>query len=184
MRGADVIVTATTADAPLVRLDWVKPGAYIASMGSYQELEDSVVLEATKIVVDSWEQTAHRGELRRLVEAGRLQRHHVHAEMRVASYERRLGASDHHVLGSVGLGSLTSPSRASSWKSPRAGLDAHRFHREYGRRHPGVSGNQHRHRVYYSEGGIPECARVQLYGEDSQWGGVTVRGFSRPPLRD
>jgi ornithine cyclodeaminase/alanine dehydrogenase-like protein (mu-crystallin family) len=109
VRGADVIVTVTTADAPLVRLEWVKPGAYIASMGSYQELEESVVWEASKIVVDSWEQTAHRGELRKLAEAGRLQRHHIHAEIGEVVVGRKTGwePSDRHVLGVlIGLGSL------------------------------------------------------------------------------
>jgi ornithine cyclodeaminase/alanine dehydrogenase-like protein (mu-crystallin family) len=109
VRGADLIVTATTADAPLVRLDWIKPGAYIASMGSYQELEEGVVLESSKIVVDSWEQTAHRGELRKLAEAGRLQRHHIHAEIGEVAVGRKAGwePSDRHLLGVlIGLGSL------------------------------------------------------------------------------
>jgi alanine dehydrogenase len=109
VRGADVIVTATTADAPLVRLDWVKPGAYVASIGSYQELEESVVLQSSKIVVDSWEQTAHRGELRKLAEAGRLQRHHIHAEIGDVVVGRKAGweDGDRHVLGvMIGLGTL------------------------------------------------------------------------------
>jgi ornithine cyclodeaminase/alanine dehydrogenase-like protein (mu-crystallin family) len=109
VRGADVIVTVTTADAPLVNLEWVKPGAYIASMGSYQELEESVVLQASKIVVDSWEQTAHRGELRKLAEAGRLRRDRIHAEIGEVVTGRKTGwePSDQHVLGVlIGLGSL------------------------------------------------------------------------------
>jgi ornithine cyclodeaminase/alanine dehydrogenase-like protein (mu-crystallin family) len=78
-------------------------------MGSYQELEESVVWEASKIVVDSWEQTAHRGELRKLAEAGRLQRHHIHAEIGEVVVGRKTGwePSDRHVLGVlIGLGSL------------------------------------------------------------------------------
>lgn len=33
-RGADIIVTATTARAPLFQADWVRPGTHVASMGS------------------------------------------------------------------------------------------------------------------------------------------------------
>ncbi len=109
VRGADVVVTVTPADAPLVKLEWLKPGAFVASMGSYQELEEAVVLQASKIVVDSWEQCAHRGELKKLVEAGRLGRQHIHAEIGEVLTGRKAGwaSSDRHVLGVlIGLGSL------------------------------------------------------------------------------
>lgn len=109
VRGADVVVTVTPADAPLVRREWLKPGVFVASMGSYQELDEAVVLEASKIVVDSWEQCAHRGELKKLVEAGRLGRHHIHAEIGEVLTGRKAGwePSDHHILGVlIGLGSL------------------------------------------------------------------------------
>jgi ornithine cyclodeaminase/alanine dehydrogenase-like protein (mu-crystallin family) len=109
VRGADVVVTVTPADAPLVKRAWIKPGAFVGSMGSYQELEEAVVLDAGKIVVDSWEQCAHRGELKKLVEAGRLDRRHIHAEIGEVLAGRKTGwePSDRHVLGVlIGLGSL------------------------------------------------------------------------------
>jgi ornithine cyclodeaminase/alanine dehydrogenase-like protein (mu-crystallin family) len=109
VRGADVIVTATTADAPLVNLSWVKQGAYIASIGSYQELDEQVVLQASKIVVDSREQTAHRGELRKLFDAGRLRGDAIHAEIGEVVAGRKSGwePSDRHIVGvMIGLGSL------------------------------------------------------------------------------
>ncbi len=80
-RGADVIITVTIADEPLVKKEWLKPGCTVLSLGSFQELEEAIPLTCDKLVVDSWEQNAHRGELLKLVHDGRLTRKRVHAEM-------------------------------------------------------------------------------------------------------
>ena len=40
VRGADVIVTGTHAREPLVRFEWVKPGAHIAALGADLEGEE------------------------------------------------------------------------------------------------------------------------------------------------
>ena len=42
------------------------------SLGSFQELDEQIPLNCDKLVVDSWAQNAHRGELLKLVKAGRL----------------------------------------------------------------------------------------------------------------
>lgn len=80
-RGADIIITVTIADEPLVFRDWLKKGCTVMSLGSFQELDENVPLGCDKLVVDNWEQNAHRGELLKLVHAGRLTRENVHAEM-------------------------------------------------------------------------------------------------------
>ncbi|MGD8847325.1 MAG: ornithine cyclodeaminase family protein [Desulfobacteraceae bacterium] len=79
--GADIIVTATTADEALLQNGWISPGAFIASVGSYPELDPELVMSADKIIVDSWEQNCVRGELFRLIEQGRLTREEIHGEM-------------------------------------------------------------------------------------------------------
>jgi ornithine cyclodeaminase/alanine dehydrogenase len=79
--GSDLVVTATTANAPLVDRDWIAPGTTIISLGSFQELDDQLVLGADKLIVDSWVQCAERGELARLVKAARLFRQDVFAEI-------------------------------------------------------------------------------------------------------
>jgi alanine dehydrogenase len=79
--GAWLITTATPADAPLVEGRWIAPGATSVSLGSFQEFSDDAVMGADRIVVDSWEQCAHRGELKRFAESGRLTRQHIHGEI-------------------------------------------------------------------------------------------------------
>ena len=80
-KGADVIITVTIADEPLVMWNWLKPGCTVLSLGSFQELDEEIPLKSDKLVVDNWAQNAHRGELVKLVHAGRLTEEQVHAEM-------------------------------------------------------------------------------------------------------
>lgn len=80
-KGADIIVTVTIADEPLVRKEWCKSGSTVLSLGSFQELDEQIPLTCDKLVVDSWAQNAHRGELLKLVHAGLITEENVHAEM-------------------------------------------------------------------------------------------------------
>jgi thiomorpholine-carboxylate dehydrogenase len=57
VRGADVIVTATNALEPILKGDWLKPGAHVNAVGSprpdWRELDDTAM--ANTLVVDSRE---------------------------------------------------------------------------------------------------------------------------------
>lgn len=81
VNGADIIITSTTADEALIRKSWVSPGTFIASVGTYPELDPELVLKADKVIVDSWAQNCTRGELFRLIEADRIARVDIHGEM-------------------------------------------------------------------------------------------------------
>lgn len=61
VRDADVVVTVTMADEPIVKDAWMKPGSFFAAVGSYQEEEFAVVQNSDKIVVDGLEHVLHRG---------------------------------------------------------------------------------------------------------------------------
>lgn len=60
VRGADVVVTVTVADEPIVKDAWMKPGSFFSAVGSYQEEEFDVVLHSQKVVVDGLEHVMHR----------------------------------------------------------------------------------------------------------------------------
>jgi ornithine cyclodeaminase len=64
-RAADIIITATTSNAPLFEADWVKPGTHISSMGSdrtgKQELPPSLFARAS-LFCDLAEQSRAIGE--------------------------------------------------------------------------------------------------------------------------
>lgn len=58
VRDADLVVTATTAKAPIVKSDWLKPGVHINAVGSHRpDLReiDGATLSCSKVVVDSRE---------------------------------------------------------------------------------------------------------------------------------
>ena len=57
---ADIIVTMTLADEPIVKNDWVKRGSLFIHLGSYTEEEYNVVFNSDKIVVDDWKTVKYR----------------------------------------------------------------------------------------------------------------------------
>ena len=58
VRGADVVVTATMAREPLVKGEWLKPGAHVNAVGAcsptWRELDDAV-MTGSAVIVDSRE---------------------------------------------------------------------------------------------------------------------------------
>lgn len=60
VRGAQIVVTATTAKDPVIEKSWIEPGTFIAAMGSNvanrRELPTDLVKAAGLVVVDDMEQ--------------------------------------------------------------------------------------------------------------------------------
>ena len=109
VEGADIVCTVTIGDEPMVKREWLKKGSLVISAGSYQELDPEVVLSAHKIVVDHWGQASHRGELAKLVEAGKLGDKNIHAEIGdiLAGKKKGRERDDENILAvPIGLGSL------------------------------------------------------------------------------
>ncbi len=81
VRDADLVVTVTTGSAVNVELPWLKPGAFVARMGSFQEVALNLLLEADKLVIDRWAYVSYRvPEMVELIQAGKLSEEDVHAE--------------------------------------------------------------------------------------------------------
>lgn len=109
VRMADVIVTATTANKPLVMKDWVQPGTLIVTLGSYQELDPEIVLGADVLIVDDRDQCLTRGELVPVLESGELDPERVNTEIGeviVGSKDGRRNRNDIIVADLIGLGSI------------------------------------------------------------------------------
>ena len=81
VRQADIIVTVTTGDQPLVEYSWLKPGAFVARLGSYQEVDLPVITNADKVIVDNWHYVSPRiPEIVQLIQEGRFGFDNIHAE--------------------------------------------------------------------------------------------------------
>ena len=85
IEGADIVVEASRLDAPtpMLRTQWIKPGAFVVPYGTMSAVELSLTDIMAKLVVDDWGQCKGGpfGSLRAHVEAGKLSEETLHAEM-------------------------------------------------------------------------------------------------------
>jgi ornithine cyclodeaminase/alanine dehydrogenase-like protein (mu-crystallin family) len=74
--GAPIVITATTATAPLVQGDWLEPGQHITALGAdddrKRELDERCFARADRVVVDSRAQSCRQAELAGALAAGHL----------------------------------------------------------------------------------------------------------------
>lgn len=78
---ADIIVTATSAQAPLLKAAWMKPGAFYSHVGGWED-EYAVAAACDKIVCDDWDTVKHRTQtLSRMYKDGELTDDDIHANL-------------------------------------------------------------------------------------------------------
>jgi N-[(2S)-2-amino-2-carboxyethyl]-L-glutamate dehydrogenase len=81
MEGADILVTATSAQAPLLKAAWMQPGSFYSHVGGWED-EYAVARQCQKIVCDDWETVKHRTQtLSRMYKDGELRDEDVHANL-------------------------------------------------------------------------------------------------------
>ena len=72
MDGADILVTATSAQAPLLKADWMQPGSFYSHIGGWED-EYAVAAQCDTIICDDWETVKHRTQtLSRMYKDGEL----------------------------------------------------------------------------------------------------------------
>ncbi len=81
VEGADVVVTATSAQEPLLKAAWIKPGAFYSHVGGWED-EYEVAKKCAKIVCDDWETVKHRTQtLSRMYKDNELTDADIHANL-------------------------------------------------------------------------------------------------------
>lgn len=72
--GADVVVTTTPSETPVLKAGWLAAGQHVTAMGSdsehKNEIEPALIARAETYVADSLKQTRRLGELHHAIEAG------------------------------------------------------------------------------------------------------------------
>lgn len=85
VRGGDVVVEASrlSEPTPLLRTEWIAPGALVVPYGTVSAVELSLTDIMDKVVVDDWGQAGAGplGALRAHVDAGRVTAETLHAEL-------------------------------------------------------------------------------------------------------
>ena len=106
MDGADILVTATSAQAPLLKAAWMKPGSFYSHVGGWED-EYEVAKQCDKIVCDDWETVKHRTQtLSRMYADGELRDGDIYADLTdVVAGERpgRETADERVYFNAVGL---------------------------------------------------------------------------------
>lgn len=107
-RGADVIITITTADTALVDEAWCKAGCLVLTMGSFTETAENVPEKFDKLFIDCMAQGLHRGNFKVMAEKGIVNENCFEAELPdvVAGKKRgRTNKDDRILCELVGMGS-------------------------------------------------------------------------------
>ncbi len=111
VRGAEIVIAATSSPEPVVHGDWLEPGVHLNAIGANRldarELDDSTIRRCTFIAADSIEQ-AHMeaGDLVHPISGGLLRWDAVHelSEVVAGKVNGREGARDITLFKSLGLG--------------------------------------------------------------------------------
>jgi ornithine cyclodeaminase/alanine dehydrogenase-like protein (mu-crystallin family) len=81
LKGADLVVSATTTSTPFVKDNWLGEGITIYSIGKHQEMDSDVYKKADKFVVDSWEHCKNKSDLQRMLKEKFLSEKDLYAEL-------------------------------------------------------------------------------------------------------
>lgn len=105
-KDADIIVTATSAQAPLLKAAWMKTGAFYSHVGGWED-EYAVANSCDKIVCDDWETVKHRTQtLSRMFQDGELTDDSIHANLSEVILGTKVGrehAEERIYFNAVGL---------------------------------------------------------------------------------
>ncbi|MBI4488403.1 MAG: ornithine cyclodeaminase family protein [Deltaproteobacteria bacterium] len=81
LKGADMVISATTTTRPFVRERWLDEGVFVYSIGKHQEMENDVYKKTDKFIVDSWEHCKRKSDLERMLSEGFLSEKDLYAEL-------------------------------------------------------------------------------------------------------
>jgi ornithine cyclodeaminase/alanine dehydrogenase-like protein (mu-crystallin family) len=81
LRGADVVISATTTATPFVRDEWLGEGITVYSIGKHQEMESAFYKKADKFIVDSWDHCKNKSDMQRMLKENYLSERDLYAEL-------------------------------------------------------------------------------------------------------
>jgi alanine dehydrogenase len=85
VNGADLIVLATASSTPVIRADWVRPGAHVCAVGAarptHREMDSALVARALTFVDSRDAAFAEAGDIVLALEEGAITRDHIAGEL-------------------------------------------------------------------------------------------------------
>ena len=108
--GMDIVTTTTPVRKPIVKKEWIKPGAHINAIGADAEGKEELepeILKSAKIIIDDWAQASHSGEINVPVHQGLITKDDIFAglgEIVAGKKQGRASAEEITMFDSTGLG--------------------------------------------------------------------------------
>src|SRR5262245_45511501 len=81
LKGAGVVISATTTTTPFVKESWIEPGITFYSIGKNQEVDSSIYKNVDKFVVDSWLHCKNKSDMQRMLKENYLGEKDLYAEL-------------------------------------------------------------------------------------------------------
>ena len=102
VRDADIVVAATTSEAPVLSGEWLKPGSFVAAVGAYEatmrEVDSETIRRASNLVIDSRSDCLdHAGDLVIPISEGIIRREQVAEISELVAGKRPARASESEI---------------------------------------------------------------------------------------
>ncbi|HEU4341967.1 MAG TPA: saccharopine dehydrogenase NADP-binding domain-containing protein [Candidatus Binatia bacterium] len=81
LKGADIVLSATTTSSPFVEDHWLGEGVTVYSIGKNQEMASSFYKKADKFVFDSWQHCKNKSDMQRMLKENYLSEKDIYAEL-------------------------------------------------------------------------------------------------------
>lgn len=105
----EAVICVTQSKEQFVKNEWIRPGTIFFPMGSYQECEDSLIINVDKIIVDHVGQCLHRGALKGLSEAGKITEQSIYStigEIAAGKTSGNISEKDRILCIPIGTGAM------------------------------------------------------------------------------
>ena len=108
-KGCDAVISVTHAKNKFITNDMIEPGVTVLPLGSFLECQDDLILSVDKVIVDNIEQCLHRGALKEVVNAGKLDRSDIYATLGEIVAGKKAGRESYEeriMCVTIGMGAL------------------------------------------------------------------------------
>ena len=116
LKGADLVVSATTTSTPFVKSAWLAEGVTAYSIGKNQEMESEFYKQADKFVVDSWLHCKNKSDMQRMLKENFLSEKDLYAELpELLSGKKPARQSDHERIFIRAIGLVNQDIALANW---------------------------------------------------------------------
>ena len=107
VRGADVVVLATSSTTPVIRSEWIAPGSHVIAVGAcrpnHREMDGALLARATLVVDSRAAAMVEAGDILLAMAEGHITADRIHAELGEIVAKPSAGSGEITIFKSLGL---------------------------------------------------------------------------------